>query len=57
MDTKQPCKRAYMAPKVEFIELDNDISLSLDSYPPTYEHNNIKTPDFLSPEPYNTQLA
>jgi hypothetical protein len=42
-------KRSYFPPVVEQIKLDNEISLVLESNPPTYESQNR----FTSPENFN----
>ncbi len=40
---KRAEKRAYYLPKVERIIIDNEISLALESEPPTFESRNVST--------------
>jgi len=42
-------KKKYTAPRIEWIPLDNEISLALESAPPfgPDETSNAKTPDFF----------
>ncbi len=47
-------KLEYVAPLVERIKLDNNVSLSLESTPPEgYEvHNSKQSPDYFNNDPY-----
>lgn len=51
-------KKKYIAPRIEIIFLDNDISLALESSPPVGpgEGTNL-TPTYLQSDPYKTQLG
>ena len=50
--TKQ--KRNYIAPTLEQIILDNEISLALESTPPTFESkNSIHAPEYFTNEPFS----
>jgi len=40
MKTQNTENRKYSTPSIEIIQLDNDISLQLESDPPTYESSN-----------------
>jgi hypothetical protein len=54
MSTKIKLKRNYSIPEVERIQLDNEISLALES-PPAYElAKNIKLQEFYNENPYKT---
>lgn len=48
-------KRSYFPPIVETIELDNEISLALESNPPAgpEEVNNLGTTEYRMENPYN----
>jgi hypothetical protein len=48
-------KKEYTAPRIEWIPLDNEISLALESTPPfgPDETNNAKTPEFFDANPMN----
>ena len=53
-------KKIYIAPSIEIIFLDNEISLALASSPPAgpSETNNTQTaPEYFSSEPFNTVLG
>jgi hypothetical protein len=55
METKK-----YIAPAIEIISLDNEISLALESAPPVgpSETNNTMTaPEYFISEPFNTNLG
>jgi len=47
-------KKKYTAPRIEWIPLDNEISLALESAPPfgPDETNNAKSPGFFDENPY-----
>jgi hypothetical protein len=47
-------KKTYTAPRIEWIPLDNEISLALESFPPEGpdETSNAKIPCFLDENPY-----
>jgi len=54
MNTYKP---NYSAPKIERIELDNEISLTLDSTPPTGPNELSsagKAPDYFNNDPFKT---
>ena len=53
-------KNIYIAPSIEIIFLDNEISLALASAPPGGPgevHNVIAVPEYFSNEPFNTNLG
>ena len=51
----QTNKRTYMSPQITQIELDNEISLALESDPPFLPGEEIgKAPDFLKNDPFHT---
>lgn len=47
-------KRQYKSPQIELIRLDNEISLALESDPPTYETDNRLHPVSYSIDPFKT---
>ena len=55
MNTK-PEKQPYIAPHVEWIELDKDISLALESTPPEGPGEGgtgyLKAPEYFNSDPY-----
>jgi hypothetical protein len=52
-------KRIYIAPQIELIELDNDISLALESNPPLgpEETNNAIRPEYFNTNPTQPTLG
>jgi hypothetical protein len=46
-------KKKYIKPRIEWIPLDNEISLALESSPPAgpSETNNTKAPEFFDANP------
>ena len=48
-------KKAYKSPEILVVVLDNEISLALESTPPTYESlNGSIAPDYFSNDPFKT---
>lgn len=57
MDTQKfPERKTYISPIIECIELDNEISLELQSDAPVgpFELVEYNTPDFISNDPYRS---
>lgn len=51
-------KRNYTAPVIEHIKLDNEISLALESAPPSGpEEGCLKTPEYLHNDPFKNNIA
>jgi len=51
-------KRMYKNPRIEVIKLDNEISLALESIPPTGpDEGFLKTPEYLNNDPFKTNQA
>jgi hypothetical protein len=53
-------KRVYTQPEVEYIVMDNEISLQLASAPlapPNDPEANLMTPGFVNQNPFKDQLA
>lgn len=51
--TKMTTKRIYNCPEILCIELDNKISLALESNPPAGPDEGVLfTPKFISPDPF-----
>lgn len=55
---KTTVKEDYKSPDIIVIELDNEISLTLESTPPTYEsENNTNVQDYLNNSPFKNNQA
>lgn len=51
-------KLKYIAPTIEIIELDNEISLALESNPPAGpDETNLQTPEFYQCNPLKDYLG
>jgi hypothetical protein len=51
-------KKSYKAPKIEQIKLDNEISLALESAPPTGPGESLgKAPEYFNNDPFKTNLG
>lgn len=51
-------KREYVSPKLEQIQLDNEISLVLESNPPTGPNEGLnKAPECLIKDPYKSNVG
>lgn len=51
-------KKIYTVPKIELVELDNEISLALESAPPFGPGESIaKIPDYFNNDPFNNSEA
>lgn len=51
-------KLKYNAPLIEQIQMDNEISLALESTPPTGpDEGYLKTPEYLNNDPFKTGLV
>ncbi len=51
-------KQFYIAPQVELIKLDNEISLQLESTPPPAPGEaKLNTPDYFNNDPFKTIQA
>jgi hypothetical protein len=51
-------KRIYIQPQVISIELDNEISLALESEPPTYESlNGLRASDYFTNDPFKSLIS
>lgn len=58
MESKAANKKRYIAPSVEWIALDNNISLALESSPPDGpgESKNL-APEYFNSDPYKIGLT
>jgi len=55
MESQYNNKRKYRIPEITQITMDNEISLALESEPPTYESNNkLHAPEYFNNEPFKT---
>lgn len=50
-------KRIYKHPEIVCVELDNDISLALQSSPPIGPSETNLLPDYLQSEPFKSHLS
>ena len=52
-------KQDYTTPKIERIELDNEISLTLDSTPPVGPggETRLQTPEYFNNDPFKTTFV
>jgi hypothetical protein len=50
-------KKEYSNPQVERIDLDNDISLVLDSTPPLGPGETSLSPEYLKKDPFKSTMA
>jgi len=51
-------KRIYCTPAIEQIKLDNEISLALESSPPTYEFvKGSNAPEYFNNDPFKNNLG
>lgn len=58
MESKQNLKQKYISPLIEIIQLDNEISLALESTPPTYETLRYnRNTDYFNNEPFKTDIG
>jgi len=58
MNTKNKTKGIYCTPKIVRIQLDNEISLALESLPPTFELvKNTKVQEYFNDDPFKTNFV
>jgi hypothetical protein len=51
-------KKEYSSPQIIRVKLDNEISLALESDPPTYEStNNVVAPEYFNNNPFKDNLG
>jgi hypothetical protein len=52
-------KRTYSTPNIECVKLDNEISLALESTPPTgpFESNNTNAPEYFNNDPFKGNVG
>jgi len=50
-------KRTYVAPQIEQIKLDNDISLALESSPPSGPFELTRSPEYFNNDPFKTNVG
>lgn len=51
-------KRTYIAPQIDQIKLDNEISLALESSPPSGPGESLgKAPEYFNNDPFKTNLG
>jgi hypothetical protein len=50
-------KKSYKAPKIERIRLDNEISLALESVPPSGPNETSQVPEYFNSDPFKTNLG
>ena len=58
MKTQHTEKRNYSAPAIELIQLDNEISLALESSPPTGPNEGaLFKPEYMNKDPFKSNQA
>jgi hypothetical protein len=58
MKTTDKKKRVYTAPKIEYVKLDNEISLILESNPPTGPNEgSLMTPEYFKNDPFKSNMV
>jgi hypothetical protein len=58
MENTYKTKRIYNTPAIEEIKLDNEISLALESSPPTYEFvKGENAPEYFNNDPFKNNLG
>ena len=58
MKTKHSEKNIYSTPQIERIKLDNEISLELESTPPTGpDEGYLNAPEYINNDPFKTYLG
>ena len=50
-------RKSYKAPKIERIRLDSEISLALESNPPTGPNETSQAPAYFNNDPFKTNQA
>lgn len=51
-------RKSYSPPRIECVSLDNEISLELQSEPPTYEHIKLSNaPEYFNNNPFNSSVG
>lgn len=50
-------KRTYNIPKLELVKLDNDISLILESEPPTGPNEAFASPQYFNNDPFKNNIV
>jgi hypothetical protein len=56
MNVQKTAKKFYFTPHIIEIKLDNEISLALESTPPTFESRNNKGLEYFNNEPFKTSV-
>jgi len=54
MKTTDKKKLLYTAPKIEYVKLDNEISLILESAPPLGPNETNNTPEYFNNDPFKS---
>jgi hypothetical protein len=58
MNTPDHTKRKYISPAIERVNLDNDISLVLESAPPFGpDEISLNAPDYFNNDPFKTNVG
>jgi len=55
--TQYTSKKKNQSPRIESIQLDNEISLALESEPPTGDEVNNSVPEYFNNEPFGLNNA
>jgi len=58
MNTTDKTKRTYISPSIERVELDNEISLVLQSAPPVGPNETaLNVPEYFNSDPFKTNVG
>jgi hypothetical protein len=58
MNTENKIKGNYCTPRIECVKLDNEISLALQSLPPTFELvKDSSTPEYFNNDPFKSNIS
>ena len=58
MNTTDNAKRPYISPTIERVELDNEISLALESSPPGGPGEiSLNAPEYFNNDPFKTNVG
>jgi len=58
MNTTDKTKRSYISPTIERVELDNEISLALESSPPGGPGEiSLNAPEYFNNDPFKTNVG
>jgi hypothetical protein len=58
MKTQNSYKQEYITPTIEVIQMDNEISLAMESTPPVYEiSKSMNAPEYFKNDPFKINIT